>query len=254
MSDAIRSIDLNADVGEGAAADVVLVPLVSSANVCAGVHAGDAALMAETVRLALRHGVAVGAHPGHVDREHFGRRPLAVSPTEAAALVHAQIEAVAAVARDRLHHVKLHGGLYHQVGGDSALADAVAGMLAARWPGLVVYAAAGSVLARKARDHGLAVAREAFIDRGYRGDGSLVPRGEAGAVIDEYAAAAARAVRLVTAGVVPTVEGAEIPVAADTLCIHGDGPQAVAIATAVRVALAAAGVAIRAPTARARPT
>lgn len=248
-----RGVDLNADVGEGAA-DEALVPLVSSANVCAGVHAGGEALMAATVRLAVRHGVAVGAHPGHADREHLGRRCLPITPPEAAALVDAQIEAVAAIAAGDLHHVKLHGGLYHQVGGDPALAEAVAGMLAERWPRLVVYAAAGSVLTDVARGHGLAVACEAFIDRGYRADGTLVPRGEGGATIDDPVAAAARAVRIVSDGVVRTADGSDIPIVADTLCIHGDGPRAVALAAAVRAALAAAGLAIRAPRARARPT
>ncbi|MFM7245196.1 MAG: 5-oxoprolinase subunit PxpA [Planctomycetaceae bacterium] len=254
MTASHRRIDLNADVGEGVATDAVLIPLVSSANVCAGAHAGDAALMAETVRLAVRHGVAVGAHPGHPDRGHFGRRPLPISPAAAAVLVDEQIAAVAAHAGGNLHHVKLHGGLYHQVGGDPALAEAVAGILAARWPWLVVYAASGSVLARVAREGGLAVAHEAFIDRGYRVDGTLVPRGEAGAAIDDPAAAAARAVRMVTEGVVQTAAGSDLAIDADTLCIHGDGPRAVEIAAAVREALTAAGVAIRRPTARAHPT
>lgn len=254
MTDSNRHVDLNADVGEGVTTDALLMPLVSSANVCAGVHAGDAMLMAETVRLAVRHGVAVGAHPGHPDRGHFGRRPLPVSPAEAAALVDGQIAAVAAIAGGALHHVKLHGGLYHQVGGDPALAAAVAGMLAARWSRLVVYAASGSVLARVARERGLAVAREAFIDRGYLADGTLVPREKAGAAIDDPGAAAARGVRMVVEGVVQTAAGKEIAIEADTLCIHGDGPRAVEIATAVREALAAAGVAVRRPTARARPT
>ena len=254
MTDPAPCIDLNADVGEGAATDDMLVPLVSSANVCAGVHAGDATVMARMVRLAVRHGVAVGAHPGHDDRDHFGRRPLSITPAAAAALVDRQIEAVAAIAGGDMHHVKLHGGLYHQVGGDPALAAAVAGMLAARWPRLVVYAAAGSLFADVARGRGLAVAEEAFIDRGYRADGTLVSRGEPEATIDDPFAAAARAVRMVRERVVQTADDTDIPITADTLCIHGDGPRAVAIATAVREALAAAGVAIRAATGRARPT
>lgn len=248
------SIDLNADVGEGVATDAAIVPLVSSVNVCAGVHAGDAAVMAETVRLAVRHGVAVGVHPGHADREHFGRRRLPITPTEAAALVHGQIAAVAAIAGGEMHHVKLHGGLYHQVGGDPTLAVAVAAMLADHWPRLVVYAPSGSVLARVARDAGLTVAAEAFIDRGYRADGTLVTRGDPAALLDDPSAAAARAVRIVTDGLVETVDGGDLLITADTLCIHGDGPTPVAIAAAVRGTLAAAGVAIRAPMARARPT
>lgn len=248
------TVDLNADVGEGAADDAAVLALVSSANVCSGAHAGDAAILAATVGLARRLSVAVGAHPGHPDRDHFGRRELPLEPEEAAGLVDRQIAVVAAVAGSDLHHVKLHGALYHQVGGDPRLAAAVAGMLADRWPRLVVYAAAGGLFAAVARDHGLTVAEEAFVDRGYRPDGTLVPRGEHGASIDDPRAAAARAVRMVRDRVVRTAAGGDIPIAADTLCIHGDGPRAVAIAGAARDALLAAGVAIRPPTASGRPT
>jgi UPF0271 protein len=150
--------------------------------------------------------------------------------------------------------VKLHGGLYHQVGRDRGLAVAVAEMLADRWPRLVVYAAAGSLLVSVARARGLAVAEEAFVDRGYAADGTLVPRGRPGAAVDEPAEAASRALRVVRDGLITTVVGGDIRVAADTLCIHGDGPRAVELATAVREALLAAGVAIHAATGRARPT
>lgn len=254
MSDRPPSIDLNADLGEGAAHDAELMPLVSSANVCCGAHAGGGDAIAATVRLALRHGVAVGAHPGHADREHVGRRELAIEPGACAALVDAQIEAVAAVAGPALHHVKLHGGLYHQVGRDRRLAAAVAALLADRWPRLVVYAAAGSVFGHVARERGLAVADEAFIDRGYSADGTLVPRGRPGALIEDPAEAAARAVRLAAGSSVTTAAGGEVRITADTLCVHGDGRRAVEVAMAVRAALLAAGVVIRPATGRARPT
>jgi UPF0271 protein len=250
----MTSIDLNADLGEGAATDEVLMPLVSSANICCGAHAGGDDLIAATLRLASRHGVAIGAHPGHADREHFGRREVAITPTACAAMIDAQIAAVARLADAPLHHVKLHGGLYHQVGRDRGLAVAVAEMLADRWPRLVVYAAAGSLLVSVARARGLAVAEEAFVDRGYATDGTLVPRGRPGAAVDEPAEAASRALRVVRDGLITTVVGGDIRVAADTLCIHGDGPRAVELATAVREALLAAGVAIHAATGRARPT
>jgi 5-oxoprolinase (ATP-hydrolysing) subunit A len=239
------AIDLNADLGEGSPHDAELMTMVSSANVCCGLHAGSAELMAATVRLAVEHGVAVGAHPGHADRDHFGRRELAVTPADVVVLVAAQVEAVAAVAGVALHHVKLHGGLYHQVGREPALAEALAGWLAYRWPRLVVYAAGESCLATAARGRGLAVAAEAFIDRRYRADGSLAPRSEPGASIDDPAEAAAQAVRLATGGLLRAIDGADIRVAADTLCIHGDGPRAMEVATAARRALAAAGIAIR---------
>lgn len=239
------AIDLNADLGEGSPHDAELMRLVSSANVCSGVHAGSAELMAATVRLAVEHGVAVGAHPGHADRGHFGRRELAITPAGLVALVAAQVEAVAVVAGSALHHVKLHGGLYHQVGREPALAEALADWLADRWPRLVVYAAGESCLAMAARHRGQAVAAEAFIDRRYRADGSLAARSEPGASIDDPVEATAQAVRLATGGPVPTLDGADICVAADTLCIHGDGPRALEVAVAAGRALAAAGIAIR---------
>jgi UPF0271 protein len=250
----MTSIDLNADVGEGGAADAALMRLVSSANVCCGGHAGSIALMAATVRLAVEHGVAVGAHPGHADREHFGRREIAVEPGRCAAAIDAQIAAVAAVAGPALHHVKLHGGLYHQVGREGRLAAAVADMLAARWPRLVVYAASGSLFAGVAQGRGLAVAEEAFIDRGYEADGTLVPRGQPGATVNDPAEAAARAVLLARHGLVRAVGGDDVFIPADTLCLHGDGPRALELAAATRDALLAAGLEIRAATGRARPT
>jgi len=244
------TIDLNCDLGEGAAHDAALMPLVTSANVCCGLHAGSSDLMAATVRLALQHGVAVGAHPGHADRAHYGRREIAISPAECAETIDAQIAAVATVAGAAIHHVKLHGGLYHQVGREAPLAEAVATMLAARWPQLVVYAQAGSHFATVARGRGLAIAKEAFIDRRYLTDGRLSPRSAAGATIDDPAEAVAQAVRLAAEGGVCTVDGAEIRVEADTLCIHGDGPRAIQIAIAIRAALAAAGIDVRAATGR----
>ena len=245
MSVSGPTIDLNCDLGEGTGHDDEVMPLISSANVCAGAHAGTLEVTAATVRLAMQHGVAVGAHPGHDDREHFGRRELPITPAAAAALIDSQIGVVAACAGPALRHVKLHGGLYHQVGRDQDLAAAVAAMLAARWPRLAVFAEAGSVFAAVARSHGLAVAEEAFCDRRYRGDGGLVPRGVDGALIADPAAAARQAVRLATERRVRTHDGREIVIAADTLCIHGDGPYAVAVAAAVREALLAAGVGIR---------
>ena len=246
------TIDLNCDLGEGAAHDAALMPLVTSANVCCGLHAGSSELMAATVQLAMQHGVAVGAHPGHADRNHFGRREMAITPSECAAVIDSQIAAVAAAAGAALHHVKLHGGLYHQVGREAPLAEAVATMLADRWPQLVIYAQAGSQFVSIARGRGLAVAEEAFVDRCYLADGGLAPRSAAGATIDDPAEAAAQAVRLAAEGVVRTIDGGELRVAADTLCIHGDGPRAIEIASAVRAALAAAGIDVRAATGRAR--
>jgi len=237
-------IDLNCDLGEEAGHDAEIMPFISSANIACGGHAGDDEIMAATVALARHHGVAIGAHPGHADREHFGRREIQLGGRETAALVTAQIARLAAVAGPHLHHVKLHGGLYHQVSRDALLADAVAAAIAAHWPQLVIYALAGSPLADRGRTAGLLVAEEAFIDRAYALDGSLLPRSRAGATIKDPREAATRAVALATRGRVRAIDGGEIEIAADTLCIHGDGHDPVATARAAREALAAAGVTV----------
>lgn len=241
-----RSIDLNCDLGEGAPYDADLMRLVSSANIACGGHAGDAESMAAAVALARQHGVAIGAHPGHADRAHFGRRELAITPDEAAALVTDQVAALEAVAGEPPRHVKLHGGLYHQAGRDVTLGEAIVRAIVARWPCAVLIAFAGSPLVAVARSRGLTVAQEAFIDRGYAPNGALVPRCQPGAEIADPGVAAARAVRLVHEGVVEAIDGTPLPIAADTLCLHGDGVAVVEAADAVREALLAEGVAIAA--------
>jgi len=241
------SIDLNCDCGEAAGHDAGVMPFVTSVNVACGVHAGSRETMAATVALARRHGVAIGAHPGHADREHFGRRELALGAAATVELVLDQIAALAAVAGPALHHVKLHGGLYHEVSRDRALAATVTAALRGSWPELVVYALAGSVFAATAREAGLRVAEEAFIDRAYGSDGTLVPRSHPGATITDPSAAAARAVHLAATGCIAAIDGTPIAIRADTLCIHGDGADPVAVARAVRRALAAAGIAVAAP-------
>ena len=239
-----RCIDLNCDLGEGAGHDAELMPFVTSANIACGAHAGDAEVMAATVALARRYGVAIGAHPGHADREHFGRREIEMEHAEIAALVTSQIARLEDYAGPGLHHVKLHGGLYHQVSRSGPLADAVAAAIAARWPRLIVYALAGSPLADRARAAGLAVAEEAFIDRAYAADGSLVPRSLPGSTIDDPLEAAARAVALTTRGRLRAIDGSEVEIVADTLCLHGDGQDPLATARMARGALAAAGVTV----------
>jgi UPF0271 protein len=244
------TIDLNCDLGEGMPHDAELMALISSANIACGGHAGNRETMATAVTLARRHGVAIGAHPGHADREHFGRIEHPLSPAAAAALVLSQIAALASLAGSDLHHVKLHGALYHQAGRDAALAAAIATALATHHRGLVVYALAGSVLAREARAAGLAVAEEAFIDRAYLADGSLAPRTRPGAVVTDPAGAAAQARRLVHEGRVVTLDGADLALRPDTLCIHGDGAAPVAIARAVCEEIAHGRIEIRAAAGR----
>jgi UPF0271 protein len=240
------TIDLNCDLGEGAPHDAALMPLVTSANIACGGHAGDDATMAATVTLARRNGVAIGAHPGHADREHFGRREVMVTPDAAAALVVEQVERLATVAGEPPRHVKLHGGLYHQVARDEELAVAVVEAVARRWPGMIFFAPAGSRLVAVARTRGLAVAEEAFIDRAYAADGTLVPRSQSGAVIADPDVAAARSVRIARDGRVRAIDGGDVLIPADTLCLHGDGPDPVGLARAVRSALVAAGIRVAA--------
>jgi UPF0271 protein len=248
------TIDLNCDLGEGGPHDAVLMQFVSSANIACGGHAGDEETMAAAVDLARRHGVAIGAHPGYLDPVHFGRREVALSSEETAELVLRQVALLARITGPSLHHVKLHGALYASVSRDVERAGAVVAALADRWPRLVVYALAGSGFASLARNAGLAVAAEAFLDRGYAGDGSLLPRSAPGAVTCDPRVAAARALRFVQAGLVTSAAGADLAIRADTLCIHGDGADPVSIASAVRNALDKAGVIVRAPAARGERT
>jgi UPF0271 protein len=242
-------VDLNADLGEGAPDDAALLALVSSANIACGWHAGDARLMQATVAAALARGVAIGAHPSYPDREHFGRREMLLTPAEVRADLIYQIGALDALVRaagGRLHHVKPHGALYNQAARDPALADAIAAAVLDIDPSLAVYGLAGGELLRAAERAGLRAVAEVFADRGYRADGSLVPRSQPGALIDDVGNAVARTLRMVREGVVAAVSGETVPLQAQTLCLHGDGPHALAFARAIHQALTDAGIDLRA--------
>ena len=249
-----RSIDLNADLGDGFGAwamgdDAGLLAFVTSANVACGFHAGDPRVIDRTVALAVKAGVALGAHPSHYDLRGFGRRTIAADPAEVEADVLYQVGAVAAFASSHgkaLVHVKPHGALYNQAAVDPGLARAIARGVARVSRGLVLVGAASSEAMRKAAEgEGLRFAAEAFADRAYEKDGTLVPRGRGGAVITDSAEAAARAVRIAREGHVTAIDGTVIPLVADTLCLHGDTPGAVEHARAVRAALEAAGITVR---------
>jgi UPF0271 protein len=246
-------IDLNADVGESfgvwrMGADELLMPFVTSVNVACGFHAGDPRVMDRTVELAARHGVAVGAHPGYLDLRGFGRRPFTADPEEVERDVLYQVGALTAFTRAhgvRLVHVKPHGALYNQASHDDALARAVARGVARAGASLVLVGlATADAMRRAARAEGLRFAAEAFADRRYGAGGALVARGTAGAVLEEPGEVAAQALRIVRDGSVPGAGGEEIPVRADTLCLHGDHPRAADNARAVRHALEAAGVSV----------
>ncbi len=240
-------VDLNCDLGEGAGYDAELMPLISSANIACGAHAGDAATMRATVALARQQGVAIGAHPGLADRANFGRVEQTLNSEQAARLVLEQVAALRAIAGTELRHVKLHGALYNQVSRDPQLAEAVAAALAGRERGLVVFALAGSEFERAARRLGLRVAAEVFADRTYQADGSLTPRGRSDALITDGAMATEQVLRLVQEGRVRATDGTDVRLVADTVCLHGDGAHAVEFARTLRTALRAAGIEVKAP-------
>ncbi len=241
----MKRLDLNCDMGEGAGHDAELMPLVTSANIACGAHAGDLETMIETVELAAKQRVHIGAHPGFFDLHDFGRKEREINGPEAGRLVLMQVEQLYEVAGDKLTHVKLHGALYNQVSRDAYLAEAVATDLGRLWPQLTVYALAGSVFARAARSRGLRVAEEVFADRTYQRDGSLTPRAQPNALITDENVAVAQVLQLIQRGTVFATDGTEIPLIADTVCLHGDAPQAVAFAKRLRQELKAAGVAVR---------
>jgi UPF0271 protein len=246
----MNTIDLNADVGEGLATDAELIPLVTSANIACGGHAGDDHTMSDAIVAAYSAGAAIGAHPGYPDRENFGRRELLVSPSEVEQFVTEQISRINAIANRHgqdLSYLKLHGALYHQAGRDRALAEAVVAAASrhAATP-LPILGQAGSALEAAAKDAGVPFYPEAFADRAYLDDGSLAPRSLPGAVLTDEAAVVAQAVRLARDGVAVSLGGKEIPVRCDSICLHGDGTNAVALARAVRAAIEAEGIALRA--------
>lgn len=250
----MATIDLNADLGETVdgvptADDAAMFAVVSSASVACGGHAGDAVAMRDAVGLARAHGVAVGAHPAYPDRAGFGRVRVRMPAAELRASVSAQLRALVDAGAD-IRYVKPHGALYHAIRGDRAEADAVvaaiADLSAELGRALPVLGMAGEI-SRAAAAAGLPFVGEAFLDRGYAPDGSLVPRDQPGALLEDPAEVAARAVRLATEGVVVGIDGSLITADAASLCLHGDSPGAVAMARAVRAELVAAGIGIVAP-------
>jgi 5-oxoprolinase (ATP-hydrolysing) subunit A len=248
----VTHIDLNADVGEAPdihqfGEDEALLALISSANVACGFHAGGPEVMRATVARAAACGVAIGAHPGYPDRAGFGRRFLDATPDEVYGDVLYQIGALAGFCRAAgasLAHVKPHGALYNRAAVDAATAGAIVRAVVAFDPQLALLAPPGSVLLEAARAAGLVVVAEVFADRAYNADGSLVSRRHAGALIDDPALAAERALRMAREGRITAIDGTEITLQADTICLHGDAPGAVARAQAIRAALDEAGIAV----------
>jgi 5-oxoprolinase (ATP-hydrolysing) subunit A len=243
-------IDFNCDLGEGCGNDAAIVPLVSSASIACGGHAGDAATMREAVALCLRHDVAIGAHPSFEDRANFGRRELTLAPDDIFVVVRKQVEAMASVCEElgaHLRHVKPHGALYNLAARNRPVADAIATATRACHPSLVLYALSGSCLANAGHAVGLRVAEEAFAERRYDADGRLAARGTPGAVIEDIDTALAQVRLLLREGCVLARDGSRLRLRADTLCLHGDRPDAVDFARALRTALEDEGVTIAAP-------
>ncbi|MEX3565618.1 LamB/YcsF family protein [Micrococcus endophyticus] len=247
-------IDLNSDVGESFGSwtmgdDAAILRSVSSANVACGFHAGDPSGIARTCREAVAAGVVIGAHVGYRDLAGFGRRFLDCSPTELADDVLYQLGALEALARAAgggIRYVKPHGALYNAIVHHEAHAQAVVDAVKAFGGDLPLLLLPGSVALARAERAGLRGVAEAFADRGYTPAGTLVPRGEPGAVLHDAQAVAARMVRLAHEGVVEAVDGTDVRVAAESICLHGDTPGAVAMAAAVRTGLEDAGVSVRA--------
>ena len=247
------SIDLNCDLGESFGAytigcDEQILPCITSANIACGFHAGDPSIMRRSVELCKQYGVQVGAHPGLPDLVGFGRRKMAITPRQAADYVAYQVGALYAFCQAAgvpLHHVKPHGALYNMAAKDRALADAICQAVQQSAPGVILLALAGSEMVAAANAIGLPVASEVFADRGYQPDGTLVPRGQPGAMIEDEDQAIARVLRMAREGTVVANDGSVIRLQADSVCVHGDGPKALAFVKNLQAALPAAGVEVR---------
>jgi UPF0271 protein len=230
--------------------DAAIMPLITSANIAAGFHGGDPATIRKTVRIALEHGVAIGAHPSLPDLVGFGRRAMKITAQEAYDMVLYQAGAVEAFARAagaRLHHVKCHGALYNMAVNDDALAEAIVHAVKDLGGGTLLYALSGSRMMALAAKHGVRAIAEVFADRGYEDDGTLAPRDAPGGMIEEAGKSVAQALAMAEEGVVVSRHGARVAVSADTMCLHGDQPGAVAFATALRQAFAERGLGFAAP-------
>ena len=248
------SIDLNCDLGESFGAytigmDSAVIPYITSANVACGYHAGDPLVMQKTVAACKAHGVHIGAHPGYPDLMGFGRRNIVATPAEVKAYIQYQVGALSAFCTAvgvPLCHVKPHGAMYNMAAKDEALARAVCEGILEVNPKLTLLALSGSAMVRAAQETGLPVKNEVFADRGYQADGTLVPRSRPGAMITDEDEAIARVIRMAKEGVVRSVDGVDVPLTADSVCVHGDGEKALAFVRRIREALAAAGIEVKA--------
>ena len=249
----MKEIDLNCDMGEstgntGYSHDEELMQYVSSVNIACGFHAGDAAVMQQTVVAAIKNNLAIGAHPGLQDLQGFGRRNIFITPKEAYQITLYQIGALAGfvkVAGGSLNHVKPHGALYNMAAEDASLAEAIADAIADFDKSLILYGLSGSKLIDAGKQKGLKTASEVFADRTYQANGFLTPRSEPGAMITNPEAAVEQVISIVKNGFVYSLDNAKVSVAADTICIHGDSEHAIKFANAVCSGLKAAEIGVR---------
>lgn len=213
--------------------DALIMPFITSANIACGYHAGGEAVIRQTIDLALRYGVKIGAHPSFKDKENFGRKEMQLPPEEVYTLIIQQLVKIELVAKEKgavLHHVKPHGALYNMAARDQKLANAIATAIKDFHEDLVVYGLSGSYLISEAKALGLQTASEVFADRTYGDDGSLTPRSQPNAMVESEEAAIRQVLQMVNEGTVTTVTGKTIPIVAETVCIHGDGKHAVSFA------------------------
>ena len=244
------TIDLNSDLGEGAGHDGELLTLVTSANIACGFHAGDADTMHECISESRDHGVAVGSHPSLLDQENLGRKEFAVTPDQVFEAVTYQLGIFQAIASDlgvRPNHIKPHGALYNMATRDEKIAKQIARAILAVDSSLILFAPDSSALAQAGRAVKLRVACEVFADRNYLSDGSLVPRNRPDALLQDPDAAAGRVLRMLREGKVRSVDGVDVDVRVETVCLHGDTPGAVEFARTLRSLLEKEEVTIRAP-------
>ncbi|AUH63591.1 LamB/YcsF family protein [Paracoccus zhejiangensis] len=245
-------VDLNADMGESFGPwrmgdDAALLEIITSANIACGFHAGDADVMASTMRRAAENGVGIGAHPGFADLQGFGRRRIKLSTEELGNLVAYQLGAAQALTRragGRVRHLKLHGALSNMASEDAAMARACYRAALAVDPGIILVTLAATPMEAVARELGASYANEIFADRAYNDDATLVDRSQPGAVLHDPAVAGARMEKMIRAGGIVTESGKVIPCRIDTICVHGDNPEAVAMARAVRDHLVGVGIAV----------
>ena len=246
-------IDLNCDLGESYGAyhlgmDEEIIPLISSANVACGFHAGDFNTMAKTARLCAESGISMGAHPGFPDLQGFGRRNMNLSPAEVQNLITYQVGALSAFCRSagvRLCHVKPHGALYNMAAKDPALAKAICQGIYSFDPSLILLGLSGSEMLKQAKEIGLPYAAEVFADRAYEDDGTLVARSKPGAMITDEDEAVRRVVRMILEHKVTSINGKEIEICPDSVCVHGDSAKALLFVKKIRAALEAAGITIQ---------